>query len=58
MNHAGMKVGPCRKPLVDLSNDKTAALFYELQMMITRLSAHPVAYDELLTKFYDPTLDK
>ena len=58
MNHAGMKVGSCRKPLVDLSNDKTASLFYELQMMITRFSAHPVAYDDILTKFYDPTLDK
>jgi 4-hydroxy-tetrahydrodipicolinate synthase len=57
MNHAGMKVGPCRKPLVDLSNDKATALFYELQMMITRLSAHDIAYDELLTKFYDPAVD-
>ncbi len=57
MNHAGMNVGTCRKPLVDLSNDKTEALFYELLMMLTRLSAHDIAYDEVLTKFYDPTVD-
>lgn len=51
MNRAGMHVGSCRKPLVDLSKDKAETLFYELQMMKTRLSAHHIPYDEVLTKF-------
>jgi len=56
MNRAGMKVGSCRKPLVDLSKDKAATLFYELQMMKAGLSAQHIPYDNLLTKFYDPTV--
>ena len=42
MNLAGMNVGSCRKPLVDLSKDKAAALFYELQTMNARLSTHNI----------------
>jgi 4-hydroxy-tetrahydrodipicolinate synthase len=57
MNHAGMKVGSCRKPLVELSNDKTAALLYELQTMMCRLSNHQITYDEILTKLYAPNVD-
>ncbi len=53
MNHAGMKVGSCRKPLVDLSKDKAALLFDELQMMLSRLSEHHIAYDNALTKFHN-----
>ncbi|MFZ2169448.1 MAG: 4-hydroxy-tetrahydrodipicolinate synthase [Methylococcaceae bacterium] len=56
MNRAGMNVGSCRKPLVDLSKDKAATLFYELQMMKIRLSAQHIPYDEVLTKVYDPTV--
>jgi 4-hydroxy-tetrahydrodipicolinate synthase len=48
MNRAGMKVGSCRKPIVDLNKDKATTLFYELQMMITRLAAHQTPYDEAL----------
>jgi 4-hydroxy-tetrahydrodipicolinate synthase len=51
MNHAGMNVRSCRKPLVDLSKDKAATLYYELRMMKSRLSAHHISYDEVLTKF-------
>ena len=50
MNRAGMKVGSCRKPLVDLSQDKAATLVHELRMMLTKLSEHHIAYDEVLTK--------
>ena len=53
MNHAGMNVGSCRKPLVDLSKDKAATLFYELQMMKNGLSAQQIPYDEVLTGIYD-----
>ena len=42
MNLAGMNVGSCRKPLVDLSKDKAAALFYELQTMNARLSTYNI----------------
>jgi 4-hydroxy-tetrahydrodipicolinate synthase len=57
MNRAGMKVGSCRKPLVDLSKDKAATLFYELQMMKSMLSAHHIPYDEVLTGFYDTAVE-
>ena len=57
MNRAGMKVGSCRKPLVDLSKDKAAALFYELQLMKIKLSAHNISYDEVLTGFYDTAVE-
>jgi 4-hydroxy-tetrahydrodipicolinate synthase len=57
MNRAGMNVGSCRKPLVDLAKDKAATLFYELQMMKTRLSAHHIPYDEVLSKFYNPVVE-
>lgn len=57
MNRAGIKVGSCRKPLVDLSKDKAAALFYELQMMKIKLSAHHIPYDEVLTGFYDTAVE-
>ncbi len=30
MNRVGVKVGSCRKPIVDLTNDKAATLFHEL----------------------------
>lgn len=50
MNRAGMKVGSCRKPLVDLSEGKAATLVHELQMMLTKLSGHHIPYDEVLTK--------
>ena len=53
MNQVGMNVGSCRKPLVDLSKDKAATLFYELQMMKNRLSEQQIPYDEVLTGFYD-----
>ena len=53
MNYAGMNVGSCRKPLVDLSKDKAATLFDELQMMKTKLSTHHIPYDEVLKTFYD-----
>ena len=53
MNQVGMNVGSCRKPLVDLSKDKAATLFYELQMMKNGLSAQQIPYDEVLTGFYD-----
>ena len=48
MNRVGMKVGSCRKPIVDLTNDKAATLFHELQMMKTRLATHHIPYDEVL----------
>jgi 4-hydroxy-tetrahydrodipicolinate synthase len=57
MNRAGMNVGSCRKPLVDLSKDKAATLFYELQMMKTRLSAQHIPYDEVLTGCYDTAVE-
>lgn len=57
MNYAGMNVGSCRKPLMDLSNESAAALFYELELMKTRLSAQHIPYDELLTNFYDTTVE-
>jgi 4-hydroxy-tetrahydrodipicolinate synthase len=57
MNRAGMKVGSCRKPLVDLSTNKAAPLFDELQMMLTQLSAHHIPYDEVLTGFYDAAVE-
>lgn len=53
MNRAGMNVGSCRKPLVDLSKDKAATLVHELQMMLTKLSEHHIPYDEVLTKIVD-----
>ena len=53
MNHAGMKVGSCRKPLVDLSKDKAATLFYELQMMKNGLFAQHIPYDDVLTGIYN-----
>ena len=53
MNQVGMNVGSCRKPLVNLSKDKAATLFYELQMMKNRLSEQQIPYDEVLTGFYD-----
>lgn len=52
MNRAGLKVGSCRKPLVDLTEDKAAMLFRELQVMKTKLANHHIAYDEVL-KFDD-----
>jgi 4-hydroxy-tetrahydrodipicolinate synthase len=48
MNHMGMKAGSCRKPLVDLSQEKTALLINELELMKTRLAAHHISYDEIL----------
>ncbi len=57
MNRAGIKVGSCRKPLVDLSEDKAATLFSELQMMLTRLSTQHIPYDEILTKFNDNAVE-
>jgi 4-hydroxy-tetrahydrodipicolinate synthase len=48
MNHVGMKVGSCRKPLVDLTKDKAAMLFHEMELMQTRLAAHHIPYDEIL----------
>jgi len=51
MNHAGLNVGSCRKPLVDLTKEKAAMLFHELEMMLTRLSEHNIHYDEILTQF-------
>ncbi|ESS73664.1 4-hydroxy-tetrahydrodipicolinate synthase DapA [Methyloglobulus morosus KoM1] len=49
MNRAGMKVGSCRKPLVDLSKDGAATLFNEFQTMITRLTAHHIPHDKDFT---------
>ncbi len=57
MNHAGMQVGSCRKPLVDLTKDKAATLFYELQLMKTRLAAHHIPYDEILNKCDDTVVE-
>jgi len=57
MNRAGMKVGSCRKPLVDLSKDKAATLVHELQVMKTRLSEHHIPYDEVLMKIYDTAME-
>ncbi len=48
MNRAGMNVGSCRKPLVELTADRSAVLFYELQEMRNRLSSHQIHYDESL----------
>jgi 4-hydroxy-tetrahydrodipicolinate synthase len=55
MNHAGMQVGSCRKPLVDLTKDKAATLFYELQQMKIRLAEQHIPYDDLLNQFDDLT---
>jgi 4-hydroxy-tetrahydrodipicolinate synthase len=55
MNYAGMQVGSCRKPLVDLTKDKAATLFYELQQMKIRLAEQHIPYDDLLNQFDDPT---
>ena len=57
MNRAGMKVGSCRKPLVDLSQDKAATLVHELQVMLIRLSEHHIDYDEVLTKMYNTAVE-
>ncbi len=57
MNHAGMKVGSCRKPLVDLSEDKAAMLVRELQIMLTKLSEHHIRYDEALTKIVNAAVE-
>jgi len=51
MNRACMKVGSCRKPLVDLSQDKAATLVHESQMMLAKFSGHHIPYDEVLMKF-------
>ena len=53
MNRAGMKVGSCRKPLMDLSEDKAAALVHELLMMLAKLSEHHIRYDDVLSKIVD-----
>lgn len=53
MNRAGMKVGSCRKPLVDLSEDKAATLVHELQTMLAKLTEHHIPYDEVLTDIVD-----
>lgn len=50
MNSAGMKVGSCRKPLVDLPANKEALLVHELQTMLAGLSGHHIPFDEVLTK--------
>jgi 4-hydroxy-tetrahydrodipicolinate synthase len=50
MNHAGMQVGSCRKPLVDLTKDNAATLFYELQQMKIRLAEQHIPYDDLLNQ--------
>jgi 4-hydroxy-tetrahydrodipicolinate synthase len=50
MNHAGMQVGSCRKPLIDLTKDKAATLFYELQQMKIKLAEQHILYDDLLNK--------
>jgi 4-hydroxy-tetrahydrodipicolinate synthase len=52
MNRAGMNVGSCRKPLVDLTDHRAAALFYELQAMKDRLSEHQIHYDKSLLDFH------
>ena len=57
MNRAGMKVGSCRKPLVDLAKDKEAMLFNELRMMKAELFEQRISYDEALTKFFDTVVD-
>ncbi|MGZ5580316.1 MAG: 4-hydroxy-tetrahydrodipicolinate synthase [Methylobacter sp.] len=57
MNRAGMKVGSCRKPLVDLSNDKAAMLADELWIMTAKLSLNHIPYDELLSNIHDLTME-
>ena len=54
MNHAGMKVGSCRKPLVDLTKDKAARLFHEMELMKIRLAEHHILYDEILNTAVKP----
>ncbi|MBT9096326.1 4-hydroxy-tetrahydrodipicolinate synthase [Methylovulum psychrotolerans] len=48
MNHAGLKVGSCRKPLLPLSAYKEAMLLHELQLLKTQFAQHGLAYDNLL----------
>jgi 4-hydroxy-tetrahydrodipicolinate synthase len=57
MNCVGMKVGSCRKPLVDLSKERVASLIYELQIMKTRLAAQHIPYDKYLMECYDTALE-
>lgn len=50
MNHLGLNVGDCRKPLVTISNDQAATLFSELQSMTTKLCTPHIPIDLLLLK--------
>lgn len=50
MNHLGLNVGGCRLPLADISDEKMAALLYELQVMTAKLTAPHIPIDEILIK--------
>ena len=49
MNQAGLQVGSCRKPLIDLSADKAQQLVEELRLMKTRLASQHLRYDDILS---------
>lgn len=53
MNRVGMKVGSCRKPLVNLSNDNAAMLADEVWFMTAKLSLNHISYDEMLSNIHD-----
>jgi 4-hydroxy-tetrahydrodipicolinate synthase len=50
MNHLGLNVGGCRKPLTDVSKEKMEALLYELQSMTAQLTTPHIPIDEILIK--------
>lgn len=50
MNHLGLNVGGCRKPLTDVGNEKMAVLLSELQIMIAKLAVPHIPIDDILIK--------